>query len=151
MLFLQGNVLGQLSGCIPYIVHVLNLDNDLIMLLLIEYGNLHVASGLYDIFYAVHKTHILQMQNDLDNLKPSFDKLDLYVKHAQDALKRAKFNTQEVDVLIKKFSSKWDVLRKKYSELFKNCDKNLIIAIESNFPGFVDALKEIFRVRSINK
>lgn len=146
-MFLQGNVNGQYSGCIPYIVHITNLENNVILILLIEYGSLPVASGLYDIFFSLYKTQVLQLQNDLENLRPAFEKLDMYVKHEQDALKKAKFNSQDIEIAIKKFSNKWDVLRKKYVELFKNCDKNLVITIESNFPGFVEALKELFRVK----
>lgn len=88
LLFLQGQVNGPYAGCIPHIVHIARMDNDVTLMLLIEYGSLQVASGLYDIFYALHKTRILQMQNDVDGLKPAFEKLDGYVKHELDALKR---------------------------------------------------------------
>lgn len=147
LLFLQGQVNGPFAGCIPHIVHISSLDNDLTLILLIEYGSLQVASGLYDIFYALHKTRILQMQNDVDSLKPAFEKLDGYVKHELDALKKAKFNNQEVDAIIRKFTGKWEILRRKYTELFRNCDKDLVVTIESNLPGFMEALKDLFRVR----
>lgn len=137
---------GSYAGCIPHIVHVSQLDNDIILVLLVEYGNLQVSSGLYDVFFAMHKTRILQMQNDVDGLRPAFDKLESSVKHAVEALKKAKFNSTDIDNTTKKFVSRWDVLRKKYLDLFKNCDKDLVVTIESNLPGFVEALKELFRV-----
>lgn len=146
LIFLQGQVNGPYAGCIPHIVHIVRLENDVTLILLIEYGSLQVASGLYDIFYALHKTRILQMQNDVDSLKPAFEKLDGYVKHELDALKRAKFNNQEVDAIIRKFTAKWEILRRKYTELFRNCDKDLVVTIESNLPGFMEALKDLFRV-----
>lgn len=59
---------------------------------------------------------------------------------------RAKFNNQEVDALIRKFTGKWEILRRKYTELFRNCDKDLVVTIESNLPGFMEALKDLFRV-----
>lgn len=146
LLFLQGNVNGSYAGCIPHIVHISQLDNDIILVLLIEYGNLQVSSGLYDTFFAMHKARILQMQNDVEGLRPAFDKLEANVKHVVDALKKAKFNNIDIDSSTKKFISRWDVLKKKYLELFKNSDKELVVTIESNLPGFVEALKELFRV-----
>lgn len=150
LLLLQGHISGPYAGCIPHIVHIIKLDNDVILMLLVEYGSLPVASGLYDIFYALHKTRMLQMQNDMDSLKPAFDKLDGYVKQELDALKRAKYNNQEVDSVVRKFNSKWDVLRKKYVELFKTNDDDMVMAIESNLPGLMDALKELFRITCID-
>ncbi|KAJ6617133.1 Hermansky-Pudlak syndrome 1 protein like [Pseudolycoriella hygida] len=149
LLFLQGNVNGSYAGCIPYIVHVSQLDNDIILVLLIEYGNLQVSSGLYDVFFSMHKTRILQMQNDVDSLRPAFDKLETNVKHTIEALKKAKFNNADIDNCTKKFISRWDVLKKKYVELFKSCDKDLVVTIESNLPGFVESLKELFRITCI--
>lgn len=146
LLFLQGNVNGSYAGCIPHIVHISQLDNDIILVLLIEYGNLQVASGLYDVFFSMHKTRNLQMQNDIDGLRPAFDKLETNVKHVLEALKKAKFNSSDIDHSTRKFANRWDVLKKKYVELFKNLDKDLVVTIESNLPGFVEALKELFRV-----
>lgn len=86
------------------------------------------------------------MQNDVDGLRPAFDKLETNVKHVVEALKKAKFNSTDIDNSTKKFINRWDVLKKKYVDLFKNCDKDLVVTIESNLPGFVEALKELFRV-----
>lgn len=96
LLLLQGQINGPYAGCIPHIVHIVRLANDVVLMILVEYGSLQVASGLYDIFFALHKTRMLQMQNDVDSLKPAFEKLDGYVKLELDALKKAKYNSQEV-------------------------------------------------------
>lgn len=147
LVFLQGNVNGTHAGCIPHIVHICHMDDDVTLIILLEYGSLAVSSGLFDVFFAVHKIRILQMQNDIDNLRPAYENLDHYIKQSLDALKKAKYNNADIETAIKKYSSKWDLLRKKYLELFKNSDRDLILAIESNIPSLVEALKELFRVR----
>lgn len=146
LIFLQGNVNGTHAGCIPHIVHIAYMSDDVTLLTLLEYGSLPVASGLFDVFFAVHKIRILQMQNDIDNLRPAYENLDHYIKQSLDALKKAKFNSADIETANKKFASKWDLLRKKYLELFKNSDRDLVLAIESNIPSLVDALKDLFRV-----
>lgn len=146
LVFLQGHVNATYAGCIPHIVHICHMDDDVTLIILLEYGSLTVSSGLFDVFFAVHKMRILQMQNDMDNLRPAFENLDHYVKHSLDALKKAKYNNVEIEATVKKYSSKWDLLRKKYLELFKNSDRDLILAIESNIPSLVDSLKDLFRV-----
>lgn len=148
LVFLQGNVNGTHAGCIPHIVHICHMDDDVTLIILLEYGSLAVSSGLFDVFFAVHKIRILQMQNDIDNLRPAYENLDHYIKQSLDALKKAKYNNVDIEAAIKKYSSKWDLLRKKYLELFKNSDRDLILAIESNIPSLVEALKDVFRVRA---
>lgn len=146
LVFLQGNVNGTHAGCIPHIVHICHMDDDVTLIILLEYGSLAVSSGLFDVFFAVHKIRILQMQNDIENLRPAYENLDHYIKQSLDALKKAKYNNADIETAIKKYSSKWDLLRKKYLELFKNSDRDLILAIESNIPSLVEALKDLFRV-----
>lgn len=146
LVFLQGNVNGTHAGCIPHIVHICHMKNDVTLIILLEYGSLAVSSGLFDVFFAVHKIRILQMQNDMDNLRPAYDNLDHYIKQSLDALKKVKYNNVDIEAAIKKYSSKWDLLRRKYLELFKNSDRDLILTIESNIPSLVEALKNLFRV-----
>lgn len=146
LLFLQGNSNNLVTGCIPHICHIIELSNGVKLLLLIEYGSLSVSNGINDIFFALHKTQNLQTQFDMENLKPAFDNLDLHVKQTADALKKAKYNNSEIEICIKKFTLKWDALRKKYVDFFKLCDKELIVKIESNIPGFIEALKELFKI-----
>ncbi|XP_055316402.1 uncharacterized protein LOC129576033 isoform X2 [Sitodiplosis mosellana] len=146
LVFLQGNVNGTHAGCIPHIVHICHMENDVTLIILLEYGSLAVSSGLFDVFFAVHKIRILQMQNDMDNFRPAYENLDHYIKQSLDALKKAKYNNADIEAAIKKYSSKWDLLRKKYLELFKNSDRDLILTIESNIPGLVETLKDLFRM-----
>lgn len=163
LLLLQSQVSGPYAGCIPHIVHIVRLQGQqqqddvdkrtcadaVVLVLCIEYGSLPVASGLYDIFYALHKTRMLQLQNDVDGLKPAFDKLDGYVRQELDALRRAKLTGNEVESAVRRFGTRWDVLRKKYVELFRGSDRDSVVAIESNLPGFAEALHDLFRAACI--
>lgn len=138
--------LGRTSTSIPHIIHIVNYENDIKLVCLIEYGSHAVASSINDVFYSFHKLQNLQLQYDIENLKPSFDNLDLCMKHALDALKKAKYNKNDIENSIKKFTSKWDILKKKYLDLFKTFEKELIVKIESNIPCFVESLKELFKL-----
>lgn len=171
LLLLQSQVRGPFAGCIPHIVHIVRLpqqqrcdkdakedaeekeeqhdDDNAVLVLCIEYGSLPVASGLYDIFYALHKTRMLQLQNDVDGLKPAFDKLDGYVRQELDALRRAKLTGSDVESAVRRFGTRWDGLRKKYVELFRGSDRDSVVAIESNLPGFADALRDLFRAACV--
>lgn len=148
LIFLQGNPNSQFSGCIPHIIHLTYLNEDVALVFLIEHGSLAVASGLFDVFFAVHKLRILQMQNDIDNLRPPFENLDHYVKYTLDAFKKTKYNVK-VDSAVKSLANKWELLRRKYLEFLKCNEKSLVLVIESNVPVFIDALKDVFRVSTI--
>lgn len=145
LIFLQGNPTGNFSGCIPHYLHIAYLSEEVAVLFLVEHGSLAVSSGLFDIFFAVHKLRILQMQNDVDNLRAPFENLDHYVKHTLDAFKKAKY-TAKVETIVKCFGHKWDLLRRKYLEFLRNNDKSLVLIIESNIPGFIETLKDLFRM-----
>lgn len=145
IVFLQGNPNSSFSGCIPHILLFTHINDDVNLLILIEFGSLAVASGLFDVFFAVHKLRILQMQNDIDNLRPPFENLDHYVKHTLDAFKKSKYNAR-VDVAVRNLAARWDLLRRKYLEFLRNNDKTLVLVIESNIPIFIDSLKEVFNV-----
>lgn len=138
--------LGRTSTSIPHIIHIVNYENDIKLVCLIEYGSFAVASSINDVFYSFHKLQNLQLQYDIENLKPAFENLDLCMKHTLDALKKAKYNKNDIENSIKKFTNKWDILRKKYLDLFKTFEKELIVKIESNIPGFVESLKELFKL-----
>ncbi|XP_055379285.1 BLOC-3 complex member HPS1 [Condylostylus longicornis] len=148
LFFLNGkynsNQSGGSGGCIPHIVHTSLLDK-MSLTLIIEYGNLNVSNNIYETFFALQKIQTLQMQGDLEHLKTAFDNLESCFKQCIDAIRKAKFNSVEIDNALKKFSSRWDVLRKKYQEYFKNFDKSVVLQIESNMPIFLEELKELFK------
>ncbi|XP_038112878.1 Hermansky-Pudlak syndrome 1 protein homolog [Culex quinquefasciatus] len=146
VVFLQGCVGQTTSGCIPHIVHVSKLFDDVFLVLLIEHGNIALSGNLYDVFFALQKIQNMQMQMDVENLRPAFDSLETYVKHTMDSLKKLKHNTTEADEAVRNFTLRWENLRKRYVEYFKNSDGALIVTIESNMPMFVDAVKEVFKL-----
>lgn len=146
LLFLSGTSNSLSTGCTSHIVHIVDYENEIKLVLLIEYGSLAVSNGLYDTFLALNKLQNLQMQYDIENLKPAFDSLDTIMKHNFDALKKAKYNKNDVENAIKKFTAKWDNLRRKYLDLFKAFDKEFIVKIEANVPGFMETLKEMFKL-----
>lgn len=176
LLLLQGQVNGPHAGCIPHIVHVIRLSDDkdddcddvddsvrdcggVVLVLAIEFGSLPVASGLYDIFYALHKMRMLQLQNDVESLRPAYERLDGYVRQELDALRKAKLAGADAEAAQRRFAMRWDGLRRKYVDLFKGSSGSgsstngtnhnageLVLTIESNLPPFLDALKELFRV-----
>jgi Hermansky-Pudlak syndrome 1 protein len=146
LLFLQGCAGNNNSGCIPYSASVVAQENDMYCLFLIEYGHLTLSNGLYDTFFALHKINNVQMQSDLENLRPAYESLDTSTKQTLDALKKIKFGSNEIEEAVRTFQSKWDILKRKYLDFFKTWDREVVVKIESNMPNFVDAVKELFRV-----
>ncbi|XP_058128472.1 BLOC-3 complex member HPS1 [Anopheles ziemanni] len=146
VVFLQGSVHQSHAGCVPHVVHVVQLFENVSLVLLIEHAHTALASHLYDVYFALHKLQNLQMQFDLDNLRGAFDALDTYVKHSSDSLKKVKSNNPEVDEAIRGFTVKWETLRKKYTDYFKTSDNALIVKIDSNMPMFVESVKDLFRL-----
>lgn len=146
LIFLQGQLSKMNSGCTPYIVHIIRMDNGFKLVLLVEYGNTAISNGLYEIFFELNKIKSLQMQSDLDSLKPAYENLDITMKQLSDVLKKVKYNNHELDECIKNFLNKYDTLKKKYVEMIKILDKDQLMKVESYLPFFVDATKEFFRV-----
>ncbi|XP_062698219.1 BLOC-3 complex member HPS1 [Aedes albopictus] len=146
VVFLQGCSNQTTSGCIPHIVHVCKLFDDVFLVLLIEHGNIVLSGNLYDVFFALHKLQNIHMQMDVENLRSAFDSFEMYVKHTTDSLRKIKHNCPEADEAVRVFGLKWDNLRKRYSEYFKASDSALLVKIESNMPMFVEAVKELFKL-----
>lgn len=146
VVFLQGCSNQTTSGCIPHIVHVCKLFDEVFLVLLIEHGNIALSGNLYDVFFALHKLQNIQMQMDVENLRSAFDSLDMYVKHTMDSVKKIKHNSPEADDAVRVLSLKWDTLRKRYAEYFKASDSALLVKVESNMPMFVEAVKEVFKL-----
>nr|XP_049466231.1 Hermansky-Pudlak syndrome 1 protein homolog [Anopheles coluzzii] len=146
IVFLQGSVHQSYAGCVPHIVHVVQLFEHVSLVLVIEHAHTALASHLYDVYFALHKLQNLQSQFDLDNLRGAFEALETYAKHTQDALRKVKAHNAEVDECIRTFGVRWDTLRKKYADYFKASDNALIVKIESNMPMFVESVKELFRL-----
>ncbi|ALC41824.1 HPS1 [Drosophila busckii] len=145
--FLQGVSHDPNSGCVPTIVHISRLHSHQVLLQLIEYGHMPLTSSIYDTFFVLQKIVAVQQQNDSDALKPAYENLETFVNQTLAALKRfLKQRPDEVDICIKKFSLRWDNLRRMYLEYFKNYERELLVRIESNLPAFVEELKQLFTI-----
>ncbi|XP_004521035.1 Hermansky-Pudlak syndrome 1 protein homolog [Ceratitis capitata] len=142
--FLQGVSHDPHSGCVPCIAHFSQLSKGVLLVQLVEYANLQVASSMYDTFFVLQKIITLQMQGDADAMKPTYDSLESFVKQTLDALKRSKLKGDEVDTSLKKFIAKWDNLKKMYGDFFRSVERELLVRIESNIPSFMDELKQLF-------
>ncbi|XP_014089645.2 BLOC-3 complex member HPS1 [Bactrocera oleae] len=142
--FLQGVSHDPQSGCVPCIAHLSQLSKGVLLIQVIEYANLHVASSMYDTFFVLQKIITLQLQGDADAMKPTYDSLESFIKQTLEALKRSKLKGDEVDTSLKKFISKWDNLKKMYADFFRSVERELLVRIESNIPSFMDELKQLF-------
>lgn len=127
--------------CLPYVVHIDTLTEGVSLLILIELSNPIASSGLYEAFLYLTVVQNIQMQRDVDTLKPAFENLDIAIKKTNDGIKKLKNIT--VDLCQKRMMAKWDFIRKKYQEFVKNGDSDCILRAESSTMGLLNILKEL--------
>lgn len=143
--FLQGVSHDVNSGCVPSIVHLSRLHGHQVLLQIIEYGNMPLTSSIYDTFFVLQKIVAVQQQGDADALKPAYESLESFVSQTLTALKRhLKQKHEDLESCVKKFTARWENLRKMYVEFFKSFERELLVRIESNLPAFVEELKQLF-------
>lgn len=143
LLFLRGST----NSCIPHKVHRITISPHITLLLLSEIGNAIISSNLYEAFVQLNKIKILQSQADMDALVIETEKLDKAVKSVIDVQKKLKNSSTELDESAKNFQQKYDSLKKKYVEMLKIMDKNQLVKVESYFPYFFEATKDLYRVK----
>ncbi|XP_034178922.1 Hermansky-Pudlak syndrome 1 protein isoform X3 [Osmia lignaria lignaria] len=133
-------------------VHIFELADGINLVMIIEMTNLATSSGLYDSFHYLNVINGLQLQRDLDELRPAFENFDLAMKKALDGIKKNRANiSNDVDMCQRRLQSKWEFVRKKYMDLLKSRDPESILQIESNTSGFTDNLKELYRLTCFDK
>lgn len=142
MLFLRGTS----NSCIPHKVHRIAITPEITLVLLSEYGNTIISSNLYEAFVQLNKIKILQSQADMDNLVVETEKLDKVARNVIDVGKKIKNNSQEMEESVKNFQNKYESLKKKYVEMLKIMDKNQLVKVESYFPYFMEATRELYKV-----
>lgn len=147
MLFLRGSS----NNCIPHKVHRIAITPEITLVLLSEFGNSIISSNLYEAFQQLNKIKTLQSQADMDNLVVETDKLDKIVKNIIDVEKKIKNNDHAVEDSVKNFQNKYESLKKKYVEMLKIMDKNQLVKVESYFPYFQEATKDLYRVSLIDQ
>ncbi|XP_029034716.1 Hermansky-Pudlak syndrome 1 protein homolog isoform X1 [Osmia bicornis bicornis] len=133
-------------------VHIFELADGINLVMIIEMTNLATSSGLYDSFHYLNVINGLQLQRDIDELRPAFENFDLAMKKALDGIKKNRANiSNDVDMCQRRLQSKWEFVRKKYMDLLKSRDPESILQIESNTSGFTDNLKELYRLTCFDK
>lgn len=133
-------------------IHISELAENINLVTIIEMTNPSISFGLYDSFYHLNVINGLQLQRDVDELRPAFENLEVAIKKTFDGLKKNRGTvTNSIDMCQRRLQAKWEFFRKKYAELLKTRDLDAILQIESNTSSFVDALKELFRLTCLDK
>lgn len=133
-------------------IHIFNLFEGINLITITEVTNLMTSSGIYDSFYYLNIINSLQLQNDIDELRPAFDSLDLSIKKTIDGIKKNRGNVgNDVDMCQRRMQVKWEFFRKKYVDLLKSWDQESVLQIESNMNGFIITMKELFKLTCFNK
>jgi len=133
-------------------VHIFELSDSINLITIVEATNLPISSGLCDSFHYLNLINNLQFQRDIDELKPAFENLDIAIKKVLDGIKKNRSNVgNDVDMCQKRLQTKWDFVRKKYSDLLRSRDPEVILQIEANTSGFIETLKELLRLTCFDR
>ncbi|XP_066603341.1 BLOC-3 complex member HPS1 isoform X2 [Prorops nasuta] len=150
-LYSQLFILGSDEGYTANAVHIHELWENINLVTIIEVTNFATSSGLYDSFYYSNIINGLQLQRDIDELRPAFDNLDISIKKTLDGIKKNRGSiNNDVDMCQRRFQVKWEFIRKKYMDLLKSRDPESILQIESNTSSFTDTMKELFRLTCLD-
>ncbi|XP_017878116.1 Hermansky-Pudlak syndrome 1 protein homolog [Ceratina calcarata] len=145
-------LLGTVHDYTANAVHIFELADGINLVMIVEVTNLATSSGLYDSFHYLNIINGLQLQRDIDELRPAFENFDAAMKKALDGIKKNRANvSNDVDMCQRRLQTKWEFVRKKYMDLLKSRDPESILQIESNTSGFTDNLKELYRLTCFDK
>ncbi|XP_012268741.2 Hermansky-Pudlak syndrome 1 protein homolog isoform X1 [Athalia rosae] len=151
-LYSQLVLLGSGHNYTANAVHITELTDGINLVIIIEASNLSTSSGLYDTFYHLNTINNLQLQKDIDELKPAFDNLDTAIKKSIDGIKKNRNHiNNDIDMCQRRLQVKWEFIRKKYVELLKSRDPECILRIESSTSGFTETMKELLQLTCFDK
>lgn len=134
--------------CLAHVVHVIPICEGINLLYLLEVGNLAISSSLYEAFFHLHTMQLVQIQKDVDTLRPAFENLDLAMKRLNDALKKNKNNTIEYSA--KQLIKKWDIIRKKYLDFLKTTSDEALLRAETLALGLLENLKQLLSLMAVD-
>lgn len=137
------------SKCVPHIIHICTISEGVQLIYMLETGNAAVSSSLYEAFLHLHVIQNVQMQRDVDTLKPAFENLDLAVKKLCDSLKKVKNNA--IDGSYRQLLKRWDFIRKKYLDYFKNSVDESLLRAETATLNLLENLKELLSLTAFDK
>lgn len=135
--------------CQPHAIYILPITEGVNVIYIMEMGNLAVSASLYEAFLYLHIMQTVQIQRDIETLRPAFESLDASVKKLCEGLKKLKSST--IEHSYKQLLKKWDFTRKKYIEFIKNASEEALLRAETSIIGFLDNLKEILNLTSFDK
>nr|CAI5850418.1 unnamed protein product [Callosobruchus analis] len=138
----------QHPKCLPHVVHIQPLSEEIHLIYLIEIGNAAVAASLYETFCHLHTMQQVQIQREKETLQPAFENLDLATRRLNDSLKKTKNSL--VENSHKQLMKKWDVIKKKYQEYLKNASDEALLRAETLALGFLENLKELLSLTSVD-
>lgn len=151
-LYSQSFLLGCQHNYTANAVHIFELSDSINLITIVEATNLSISSGLCDSFHYLNLINNLQFQRDIDELKPAFENLDIAIKKVLEGIKKNRSNVgNDVDMCQKRLQTKWDFVRKKYNDLLRSRDPEVILQIEANTSGFVETLKELLRLTCFDR
>jgi len=151
-LYSQLLLLGNQHNYTANTVHIFELSDSINLITIVEATNPSTSSGLCDSFHYLNIINSLQFQRDFDELKPAFENLDVVMKKILEGIKKNRSNiNNDVDMCQKRLQIKWDFLRKKYNDLLRSRDPEVILQIEANTTGFVETLKELLRLTCFDR
>lgn len=132
--------------CIPYLIHICPLTNGINLLSFLEIGKTGVSSNLYDSFVNLHNLETVQIQRDIEILKPAVEEMDMSIKKLIDNLKKTKGSNIEAKYKI--LQTKWDYMKKNFIDYMKNRKEETITKAESNAKLVLDLLKDLLMLTS---
>lgn len=135
--------------CIPHILHICPITDGINLLLFIEIGNLNVSTNLYDSFLCLQAMQSVQIQRDVETLRPIFDNLDIAIKKLCDALKKIKSSV--IEAVLKQLNKQWEFMRKKYQEFIKMQSAEALLRAESMTIGLLDLFKEVLMLTAYDE
>lgn len=152
-LYSQVMLLGsQDHGYTANAIHISQLAEGVNLVTIVEMTNLAISSGLYDSFFHLNIINGLQLQRDIDELRPAFENLEASIKKTLDGIKKNRSNiSNDVDMCQRRLQVKWEQVRKKFLELLKTRDPESILQIETSTHTFTESLKELFKLTCLNR
>ncbi|CAD6211942.1 GSCOCG00003910001-RA-CDS [Cotesia congregata] len=151
-LYSQLVLLGSEQTRTANVVHIFQLSPGINLLTIMEVTNQAISSGLYEGFYHLNVASSLQSQRDFDELRPSFDSFDSAIKKTVDGIKKYRSHVNnDVDMCQRRLQVKWEFLRRKYMDFFKQHDSESLLQIESNMPGLIDTMTELLRLTCFDR
>ncbi|XP_076257995.1 Hermansky-Pudlak syndrome 1 protein isoform X2 [Rhynchophorus ferrugineus] len=132
--------------CIPHVVHIIHLVENVFLLYIFELGYTAVSATLYENFYHLHALQQVQIQRDKDTIQLAFENLELAVKRLNDNVK--KIRNTSIETYHKQLMKQWDIIKGKYKDYLKTTQNDAILRAETLLHSYLGDLKEFYNLVS---